>query len=249
MLFNESPAKPRCPRAFSPSSFSPYGHGFSLIEILGAIAVIAILATIIIPVTGHIRQKARSSGDATNLRSIAMANQLYASDHSGQSVVAFSPWRHPKPSRVWYEELRPYVDRIKQREGVTEVFISPSDPTLGGITGPNSLPADDWRRRSYSVNYNTRIFIGGGDYEGRLMITMEPAKMIFAGNHKAVELNTNGIMPQLESSIAGIPTDWHAKPGFAQFVFLDGHVEMVHVDHLREGGERYEAWSAYTFQE
>lgn len=231
-----------------PPAPMPDRSGFSLVELLVAIAVIGILAAILIPVTGQIRQNARSSGDATNLRSIAMANQLYAHDHGGRTVVVYTPWSHPDPSRVWYEELRPYVDRIKQREGVTEVFISPCDPTDGGITGPNALPSDDWRRRSYSVNYNTRIYIGGGDYEGRPMITMKPAEMIFAGNHKAVALNTNGIFPIIDASLEAIPRDWHAEPGTAQFVFLDGHVEMIPVADLMPGGDRFDNWSAYTFE-
>lgn len=221
-------------------------HGFSLIELLVVIVVIAILAAILTPVVGNMRRNALSAGDASNLRSIALANQLFANEHGGHVAVVYTPWKHPNPSRVWYTDLRPYLDKTDEREGVTDVLVSPCDPTKGGITGPNALPPDSWRRRSYSVNFNTRVYIGNGDYEGRLMITMDPAKMIFVGNHKAVSFGSNGIMPSNADSLAAIPVDWHARNGEAQFAFLDGHVEMIPVESLMPDGDRYDAWSAFT---
>jgi prepilin-type N-terminal cleavage/methylation domain-containing protein len=56
--------------------------GFTLIELLTVIAIISILAAIIIPTVGKVRETAQRAVDASNLREIAKAAMIYASDNS-----------------------------------------------------------------------------------------------------------------------------------------------------------------------
>jgi prepilin-type N-terminal cleavage/methylation domain-containing protein/prepilin-type processing-associated H-X9-DG protein len=55
--------------------------GFTLIELLTVIAIIAILATILIPVVGNVREQARRSTCVSNLRQLTMAIHQYANDN------------------------------------------------------------------------------------------------------------------------------------------------------------------------
>jgi prepilin-type N-terminal cleavage/methylation domain-containing protein/prepilin-type processing-associated H-X9-DG protein len=67
--------------------------GFTLIELLVVIAIIAILASILFPVFGRAREKARQTNCLNNLKQIATATIMYADDNK----------KYPTPD--WQNEL------------------------------------------------------------------------------------------------------------------------------------------------
>ncbi|MBC8140340.1 MAG: prepilin-type N-terminal cleavage/methylation domain-containing protein [Armatimonadetes bacterium] len=60
-----------------------FQRGFTLVELLTVIAIIALLAAIIFPVFAAARGKARSTVCVSNLRQIGLAVQMYSQDYDG----------------------------------------------------------------------------------------------------------------------------------------------------------------------
>jgi prepilin-type N-terminal cleavage/methylation domain-containing protein len=65
--------------------------GFSLVELLTVIAIIAILAAVIFPVMGSVREKARQSSCMSNLHNIWLALRMYKQDER-QMPVSIGPF-------------------------------------------------------------------------------------------------------------------------------------------------------------
>ncbi|HLP77679.1 MAG TPA: DUF1559 domain-containing protein [Candidatus Paceibacterota bacterium] len=82
------------------------GRAFTLIELLVAIAIIAILAALLLPVLGRAQDKARAARCLNNLKQWGIATHLYTVDHSD----FLPPDGTPNPSDAntnsgWYIQL------------------------------------------------------------------------------------------------------------------------------------------------
>lgn len=78
---------------------------FTLIELLTVIAIIGILAAIIIPTVGAVREKAQRSVDGNNLREIIKAATIYAGDNNDQlpnpRTIPATTLTNPNGALLW----------------------------------------------------------------------------------------------------------------------------------------------------
>jgi prepilin-type N-terminal cleavage/methylation domain-containing protein/prepilin-type processing-associated H-X9-DG protein len=89
--------------------------GFTLVELLVVIAVIAILASLLLPALGKAKGRAHTISCMNNLRQIGLATQLYIQDHEDELPQS----QHTNAS--WIASLAPYL-------GGTNVYRCPKDP-------------------------------------------------------------------------------------------------------------------------
>ncbi len=122
-------------------------RGFTLVEQLVVLSVIAVLMALILPLVGRIRNKAKQVITISNLRSIGTAAYSFAADNSGQlpsssfmnmeynegNVAAFC-----RQSVYYPALLLPYT-------GNWNAFYSPMDKNRKQVPEPNDQVSYFWR--------------------------------------------------------------------------------------------------------
>jgi len=84
----------------SPVGSSNQRHGFSLIELLTVIAILALLLAILSPALSQARHHARRAACAANLRQVGVAIHLYAQDFA--DTIPFGPAGRPVTGSNFY---------------------------------------------------------------------------------------------------------------------------------------------------
>ncbi len=112
-------------RIFENLSMKNSLRAFTLIELLVVITVIAILASIALPVFSSVQEKARATQDMNNLRQLGIATQTYLNDNDSILFVpepAASPWMkslHPKYLPAWKIFQSPFDKRAPSEDETT----------------------------------------------------------------------------------------------------------------------------------
>jgi prepilin-type N-terminal cleavage/methylation domain-containing protein len=133
----------------------PRNQAFTLIELLVVIAIIALLVSILLPSLHRAKELAKDVVCATNSRSLALAQILYANDEQGE----LPPWQqvagpgegefdHNRDDGTWADLL--YWAEYNSSEAA---YVCPVD------TWPKRR--DDFKHQSYAMNRH--IFMGSVD--------------------------------------------------------------------------------------
>ena len=131
----------------------PRPAGFTLVELLVVIGIIALLIAILMPALSRAREKAREVNCLSNARQLAIGVFMYTDQHKG----IFPPsadYSMPttEPARVWTARVMPYISN-------QAVFSCPAvaDPKF----------ASDWANRGEgTIGYTTATAFDPADVEG-----------------------------------------------------------------------------------
>jgi len=150
--------------------------GFTLVELLVVIAVIAVLASLLLPALNAARNRARRTECLSNLKQISLGIRLYADDHAdtlpSTVITNGMPW-----SYQWrfYKELTKCYDGLNGPSSTQDkLFACPVD-TFYYNNGPRSplhhgsMHDDPWA--DYSSYWFSRLNLvpnpsAGGFYHG-----------------------------------------------------------------------------------
>jgi prepilin-type N-terminal cleavage/methylation domain-containing protein/prepilin-type processing-associated H-X9-DG protein len=191
--------------------------GFTLVEMLVVIAIIAILIALTVPVVNSIQERGRTTACASNLRQIGTALLAFAGEHDGDFPVAGGVIPHGQKDPMtgqasWTEQIEPYMGTS------TKVYVCPSSS--------RQIPQN--AQYSYYMGCHAAYAQNGGFSALHLVSIQTPATYILAGDSTFTGFSVNDAdkddytqSPAFTTS----PPPFHR--GFVNVIYADGHSESV----------------------
>ena len=115
--------------------------GFTLVELLTVMVIIALLAGMLFPVFSSARAKARQASCASNLKNLTQAGVMYSQDYDGQ----YLDYSVQQANYLWNAAFEPY---LKSR--LVEMCPDASRPDPGGYFGSAHTA---WTGYQYTSSY------------------------------------------------------------------------------------------------
>lgn len=212
----------------------PARHGFTLIELLTVIAIIGILAAILIPVVGSVRQRARATTIVSDMRQIGLVLLAYASENKDRLP--------PLRSFDSATNLNLHWNQLAASELLKNVPVNTiiTDRSWWLRTNPivrNPMLPDE-RVEAYSTGYAMNLFVSENHYrqanppswEGYLRhmtpltALREPARTPLLVPHW--NWHTGDLLSGTQLANPDLTKDLLIN-GKLNVVFVDGHAEML----------------------
>lgn len=129
-------------------------RGFTLIELLTVIAIIGILAAILIPVVGKVRESARAAICMSNLRQVTVAMLMYADDNNGVIPTAGGGLSRRSDWIQWRDDGE---DHVLQDSALVPYLGGAFDPEIFRCPSDENINNDEHYGYPYSYTMNIAI--------------------------------------------------------------------------------------------
>jgi prepilin-type N-terminal cleavage/methylation domain-containing protein/prepilin-type processing-associated H-X9-DG protein len=151
-------------------------RGFTLVELLVVIGIIALLISMLLPALQQARRQANTVKCASSLRQVGLAMALYAGEFKGKLPVAVHDagnWRLPlgditgdgavnaNDHRRWYDLIAPYVNKAQLGKYSDIVKLRESSIIWGCPEWDRKIFSGDDVRPGYGMSYYGRKFFQG----------------------------------------------------------------------------------------
>ncbi|EIQ02145.1 prepilin-type N-terminal cleavage/methylation domain-containing protein [Opitutaceae bacterium TAV1] len=207
---------------------------FTLVELLTVIAIIGILAAIIIPTVGKVRQSARRTRSISNLKSIVQGIHLYMQDNK-QTLPPKEYTKDGGGMAYWPVKLEDYVGKrvkiqVKPNEtaDISPVFIDPVRTLHHGISdyGLNDYFCPTDKNTPYSnIKNPSQVILVASVLEGN------------ASDQGSWRIYTYGAAYGSYETETGRLDDYGMSGGYP-VAYADGHTALLKKEVYREQAAR-----------
>ena len=199
--------------------------GFTLVELLVVISIIAILLAVLMPALKKARQQSQKVMCSSNMRQMGIALQCYLQD--SDTRLPDSSCHITDPNQYWLKILSKY---LKQNL----LFKCPSDTARDFIDWSKPLDAQgDKRWSSFALNglLDSKCSRYSGKYNRTRMI-LKPQYCIYVAESPSSWTSYDHIHPEqwadVKEAKGKIAYDRHN--GKSDYLFSDGHAAMLEIE-------------------
>ena len=180
--------------------------GFTLLELLVVVSIIATLMALILPAVQNARAAARRTQCLNNLRNCSVAMAGYVTTHNRYPAAGY--WAgipgSRYPSHNWVVDLLPYLDKrdIADRWDLTVPYTTAPNAALGDLQiSVLTCPEDSSLQGTGDLSFA----VAGGIGYTTFLNNVHDVPVDASGN--AIDLNGNGIIGVPNSVPDGSPSD------------------------------------------
>ncbi|MEW6303690.1 MAG: DUF1559 domain-containing protein [Verrucomicrobiota bacterium] len=216
-------------------------QAFTLVEMLVVIAILAILASLLLPALARAKDKGRQAFCQNSLRQVGLAFQLYHGDYDDQFPAPGSKQRYgPQPEDwIWWQYGRGVSNSsiAKFVSGFNpKLFTCPSDREAQDLQAQGSITNEPYRYSYALTSYDlqgeqnlgmsTIITQDRKIYPFRARSVIRPSAKLMLVEEDRATIDDPRWVPH--GRVPNLVSPRHAKKG--NVVFADGHLEIVTQD-------------------
>jgi prepilin-type N-terminal cleavage/methylation domain-containing protein len=225
-------------------------NGFTLVELLVVVSIIALLLAILLPALNRARQTAQGIACTTQLRQFGMAIHLYAQENNNYLPITW-PGNNPQPRyKNWWSALAEYVgaeatgwqDRAVAKPA--RIYRCPTDQTIDPDKGVNLFSSNASYISNMLVMPHQSAMTWHPSDEGPYKLTAyrQPTARL-ALTEKVGEDGSNGLWLATNWGATGILNQVAYRHGDeavgrAAVLYLDSHAAVETEQFIAEPAER-----------
>jgi prepilin-type processing-associated H-X9-DG protein/prepilin-type N-terminal cleavage/methylation domain-containing protein len=206
--------------------------GFTLVELLVVIGIIAILIAMLLPALNKARQQAKMVACQSNLRQFGQSFQMYTQDYRGYIPTYRDSSLPGKP--YWYTMLSDRILKMGTRWTTNRVWVCPE-----AVTEPHDNDITWSGYSTYAMNAELGYLLVS-------KVRSASEAFLMGDSQLQARISTSAYVTDMSFRHAGGNPFYADANGRANVLYFDGHVGSVKYGDIPQYADRYKPhWNRF----